>query len=77
MASSFWDTQGIIMTDYLEKGKTPTGEYYATFLDQLNKELKIIRQSLAHKKNYASSWQHAHTSPVAMAKLQELRPIPT
>jgi hypothetical protein len=28
MASVFWDAEGILFTDYLEKGKTITGEYY-------------------------------------------------
>jgi histone-lysine N-methyltransferase SETMAR len=31
MASVFWDAEGILCIDYLEKGKTITGEYYSTF----------------------------------------------
>jgi hypothetical protein len=27
MASVFWDAEGILFIDYLEKGKTITGEY--------------------------------------------------
>jgi hypothetical protein len=31
MTSVFWDAEGILFTDYLEKGKTITGEYYSNF----------------------------------------------
>jgi len=30
MASVFWDAEGILFIDYLEKGKTITGEYYSS-----------------------------------------------
>ena len=39
LASIFWDARGIIFIDYLEKGKTVTGEYYAASLDRLNEEI--------------------------------------
>jgi len=29
MASVFWDSEGVLVIDYLEKGKTITGVYYA------------------------------------------------
>jgi histone-lysine N-methyltransferase SETMAR len=44
MATVFWDTEGIIMVDYLEKGKTVSGEYYAMLLRQLHDRLKEIRR---------------------------------
>jgi len=28
----FWDAEGILFIDYLEKGKTITGEYYSNLL---------------------------------------------
>ena len=31
MASVFWDAEGILFIDYLEKGKTITGEYCSNF----------------------------------------------
>ena len=34
LATVFWDSQGIIFTDYLEKGRTITGQYYADYLDR-------------------------------------------
>ncbi|XP_066302907.1 histone-lysine N-methyltransferase SETMAR-like [Branchiostoma lanceolatum] len=35
MASVFWDSEGVIMIDYLQKGQTINGEYYASELRQL------------------------------------------
>jgi hypothetical protein len=32
MASVFWDAEGILFIDYIEKGKTITGEYYSHLL---------------------------------------------
>jgi hypothetical protein len=32
MASVFWDTEGILFIDYLDKSKTITGEYYSNLL---------------------------------------------
>jgi len=43
MASVFWDAPGIIFIDYLQKGRTDTGEYYAALLDKLNDEIKKKR----------------------------------
>jgi hypothetical protein len=37
MASVFWDAKGILFIDYLEKGKTITGEYYSNVLTRLDK----------------------------------------
>lgn len=50
MATVFWDSQGIILIDYLQKGKTITGEYYATLLDRLREELEKKQPRLARKK---------------------------
>jgi hypothetical protein len=35
MALVFWDAEGILFIDYLEKGKTTTGEYYSSLLTTL------------------------------------------
>ena len=50
MATVFWDAQGIIRIDYLKKGQTITGEYYATLLSRLHEKLQTERSKLAHKK---------------------------
>lgn len=43
MASVFWDSEGVLMIDYLQKGQTITGEYYASELRQLKEAIKQKR----------------------------------
>ena len=50
MASVFWDVIGIIYTDYLKKGTTITGAYFAALLDRLVDEIKEKRYHLHKKK---------------------------
>jgi len=74
MATVFWDTQGIVHIDYLEKGKTVTGQYYADLLDRFDIALKEKRPRLARKKVlFHHDNAPAHTSAVAVAKLVQLR----
>ena len=40
MASVFWDAKGIVFIDYLQKGKTINGEYYAKLLRELRQAIK-------------------------------------
>jgi hypothetical protein len=42
MASVFWDAEGILCIDYLEKGKT-TGEYYSNLLTRLDEKIREKR----------------------------------
>ncbi|GFR74277.1 LOW QUALITY PROTEIN: transposase [Elysia marginata] len=44
MLSCSWDCDGIIMTDYMEKGKKVTGEYYSGLLKRLRSELARSRR---------------------------------
>lgn len=74
MATVFWDAHGIIFIDYLEKGKTITGEYYASLLVKLNDVIKEKRPHLVKKKVlFHHDNAPAHSSTVAQAKLHELR----
>ena len=41
----FWDSHGIILIDYLQKGKTITGAYYALLLDKLKVEFAIFSEN--------------------------------
>lgn len=50
MASVFWDSKGILMIDYLPKGQTINGEYYADLLDKLQVCIREKRPGLAKKK---------------------------
>ncbi|GFX56264.1 histonelysine Nmethyltransferase SETMARlike [Trichonephila clavipes] len=50
MATVFWDRHGVILIDYLQKGKTLTGAYYTYLLDKLKAELVEKRPHLQKKK---------------------------
>ena len=73
MATIFWDSDGIILNDYLQKGKTITGEYYASLLDRFDAILKKKRPHLAKKVLFHHDNAPAHTSVIATAKLFDLR----
>ncbi|KAL6257504.1 hypothetical protein P5V15_011074 [Pogonomyrmex californicus] len=73
MATVFWDSHGIVCIDYLEKGKTITGAYYASLLDKLKAEIAKKRPHLKKKKVlFHQDNAPAHTSAVAMTKIHEL-----
>ena len=44
MASIFWDSQGVIMIDYLEQGRKINGAYYAGELSWLCQEITRKRR---------------------------------
>ena len=72
MATVFWDSKGIIFIDYLEKGKTITGEYYASLLDRLREEINKKRPALRKKKVlFHQDNARVHTCAVSMAKILE------
>lgn len=74
MATVFWDAQGVILIDFLQKGKTINGNYYATLLHQLHQEIKTKRPHLAKKKIlFHHDNAPAHSSAIATTKLVELR----
>jgi hypothetical protein len=49
MASVFWDTEGILFIDYLEKSKTIIGEYYSNLLTRLDEKNCEKRPGLQKK----------------------------
>jgi len=51
MASVFWDAEGILFIDYLEKGKAITGEYYSNLLTRLDEKIHEKRPGLQKKKS--------------------------
>lgn len=74
MASVFWDAKGILLIDYLEKGKTINSEYYTTLLDQLDVMVREKRPSLRKKKIiFNQDNARVHTSALSMAKIKELK----
>lgn len=72
MASIFWDSEGILLIDYLERGTTITGQYYAALIPKLRNAIKEKRRGklrrgvLFHHDNAP-----AHSSAVAMAAIQQ------
>ncbi|KAL0860950.1 hypothetical protein ABMA27_009481 [Loxostege sticticalis] len=66
MATIFWDSQGIILIDFMEKGKTITGAYYAALLGKFQSNTK--KKVIFHHDNAP-----AHTSAIATSKLVKLR----
>jgi histone-lysine N-methyltransferase SETMAR len=49
MALVFWDAEGSLFADYVEKGKTVTGEYYSNLLTRLDKKIHEKRPGLQKK----------------------------
>jgi len=73
MASVFWDAEGIFIIDYLEKGKTITGEYYSSLLTRLDEKIREKSLGLQKKKIiFHQNNAHAHKSVLAMGKLRDL-----
>jgi len=57
MASVVWDAEGILCIDYLEKGKTITGEYYSNLLIRLDEKKSREKTRFAKEKYHLSSGQ--------------------
>lgn len=71
MASVFWDAKGILFVDYLPKGHTITGEYYANLLTELRQKIREKRRGMLSKGViFHQDNAPAHTSVVAMAKIR-------
>ena len=60
MASVFWDADGILLIDYLQKGQTINGTYYASLLTQLREKIKTKRR----RKPTKGVFFHQHNTPV-------------
>jgi len=56
MASVFWDAEGILFTDYVEKGKTITREYYSNLLTTLDGKIHEKRPGLQKKEKQKLSF---------------------
>ena len=57
MATVFWDSHGVIFIDYLQKGKTITGAYYASLLDKAGGRTCGKTATFAEKENPVSPRQ--------------------
>lgn len=73
LASIFWDKDGIIMSDYLEQGKTVTGAYYSTLLTRLREKIVEKRRGkLSKGVLFLQDNAPAHKSLIAMQKINEV-----
>jgi len=70
MASVFWNAEGTLFIDYLEKGKTITGEHYSNLLTRLDEKIHEKRPCLQKKKIiFHQDNAPAHKSLLATRKL--------
>jgi histone-lysine N-methyltransferase SETMAR len=73
MASVFWDAKGILFIDYLQKGKTIKGEYYANLLNRLKTAIAEKRPGMNKKKVlFHQDNAPVHSCTVAAQKIKEL-----
>ncbi|CAH2090180.1 unnamed protein product [Euphydryas editha] len=72
MASVFWDAEGIIMIDYLEKGASITGSYHAEQIKKMREAIKENRRGKLRAK-VLSHPDHApsHKAEVTLDALRE------
>jgi len=49
MVLVFWNAESILFIDYLEKGKTITGEYYSNLLTRLDEKIYEKKPGLQKK----------------------------
>jgi histone-lysine N-methyltransferase SETMAR len=69
MALVFWDAEGILFINYVEKGKTITREYYSNILTRLDEKICEKRPTLQKKKIiFYQDNAPAHKSVLAMGK---------
>jgi len=67
MVSIFWDNEGVLLTDCLEKGKTVTSVHYAGLVSKLREVIKEKRRGkLLHHDN-----AQVHTSHAPVATIHE------
>jgi histone-lysine N-methyltransferase SETMAR len=74
MASVFWNAEGILFIEYLEEGKTITGEYYSNLLTRPDEKSHEKRPGLQKKKIiFHHDNAPVHKGVLAMGKLRDLR----
>ena len=73
LATVFWDAQGILVINHIEKGRTINSEYHIALLMRLNKEItKKWPQMKKKKVLFHQDNALCHKTITAMAKLHEL-----
>ncbi len=68
LATVFWDAKGILLLDFLPKGQTITGNYYAELLKRLRLNLPAIRRGIIRRGPLLLD-DNAHASHHACCKI--------
>ena len=68
----FWDSQGVIMTNYLSKGSTVTGVYYASELRELREALTSKRRRKLRRRVLLLHDNALQLTPPALRRLLQL-----
>ncbi|GFX09733.1 histone-lysine N-methyltransferase SETMAR [Trichonephila clavipes] len=63
MTTVFWDSHSVIYIDYLEKGKTVTGQYYVEFLGRFDPNFKTNGHIWRRIKGSSTTTVHGLTPP--------------
>ncbi|UYV62215.1 hypothetical protein LAZ67_1008243 [Cordylochernes scorpioides] len=72
MVSVFWDSEGVLLLDFLNKGQTINGNYYANLVKQLREAIKEKRRGkLSRKIVYHQDNAPSHRSLQAMAAIYD------
>lgn len=72
MATIFWDSEGILLIDYLPKGTTMNGQYYANLLSQAREAVVQKRRGkLARGVLFLQDNAPVHTARVARQALKD------
>ncbi|UYV79086.1 hypothetical protein LAZ67_17001076 [Cordylochernes scorpioides] len=72
MVSVFWDSEGVLLLDFLNKGQTITGNYYANLVKQLREAIKEKRRGMLSRKIvYHQDNAPSHRSLQAMAAIYD------
>ena len=71
MATVFWDSEGIVLIDYLEHGSTIIGTYYSDLIGKCRSALKEKRQGkLRRRMLFHQDNAPAHTSSQARSAIR-------
>lgn len=76
LATIFWDAEGVILLDFLERGNTINGPYYSDLINRLRKNLPQTRRGLiARKPLLLHDNAPAHTAELSLAAAREAKLI--
>ena len=73
LATIFWDSKGVLLVDFVHKGTTITGEYYANLLRKLLQKIRYKRPGMEEEGIFLLHDNASpHTSNVSQAAISNL-----